>query len=86
MSIIAAFTPGINVEARIRRTNVTADEIDAFGRINIHSLTSNILLAIRYEHLSSQITRSKMLYSSESYCSINALLILLACSLEKSGS
>ena len=54
MGIIAAFTPGINVEARIRRINVTADDIAAVGRINIQSFTSNtdILSSIRYEHLS----------------------------------
>ena len=54
MGIIAAFTPGINVEARIRRINVAADDIAAVGRINIQSFTSNtdILSSIRYEHLS----------------------------------
>ena len=54
MGIIAAFTPGINVEARIRRINVTADDIASVGRINIQSFTSNtdILSSIRYEHLS----------------------------------
>ena len=51
MGIIASFTPGINVEARIRRTHVTADDIAAVGRINIHIFTSNtdILSSIRYE-------------------------------------
>ena len=39
MDIIAAFPPGINVEARIRETNVAADDIAAVGRINIHSFT-----------------------------------------------
>ena len=54
MGIIAAFTPVINIEGRIRRTNVTADDIAAVGRINIHCFTLNtyILSSIRYEHLS----------------------------------
>ena len=54
MGIIAAFILGINVEARISLTNVTADDIAAVGRINIHSFTSNtdILSSIRYEHIS----------------------------------
>lgn len=53
MGIIGAFTPGTNVEGRIRRTNVTADDFAAVGRINIHSFTSNtdILSSIRYAHL-----------------------------------
>ena len=53
MGILAAFTSGTNVEARIRRTNVTIDDIAAVGRINIHSYTSNtdILSSIRYEHI-----------------------------------
>ena len=41
MGIISAFRPGINVKARIKRTDVTADVIFAVGRINIHSFTSN---------------------------------------------
>ena len=42
------------MEARIIQTNVTADDIAAVGRINIHSFTSNtyILSSIRYEHIS----------------------------------
>ena len=39
MGIIVAFKPGINVESRIRRINVTADDIAAVGCINIHSFT-----------------------------------------------
>ena len=52
--IIAAFTPGINVEAKIRRTNVTANDIAAIGCISNHSFSSktDILSSIRYEHFS----------------------------------
>ena len=58
MGIIGAFTPVTNAEVRIRRLNVTADDIAAVRRINIHSYTSNFthtLSSIRYEHLSDRM-------------------------------
>ena len=59
MGIIGAFTPGINVETRIKRIDVTTDDIAAVGRINIHSFTSNtdILSSIHYEHLSDPMSQ-----------------------------
>ena len=57
MGIIRAFTLQINVEAKIRRTNVTEDDIAEVGRINISSITSNtdMLSSMRYEHISVQM-------------------------------
>ena len=46
------------VEVGIRRTNVTADDIAAVRRVNIHIYTSNFagtLSSVRYEHLSNRM-------------------------------